>query len=365
MEGSNMKAVIMTFHAVPNYGAALQAYALQEALREYFDTVEIVNYTPQYIRNEYQYFNCYSIFSFILSIWSFPSFAKKISNFKKFQLQYFSLTKASGKTTEDLGDIEADVAFLGSDQIWNPEITNGFDAAYFGKINWSKKITIASYAASIGKVSLSCNEQNEIRNLLCNLDNISVRESDAKDMLQPYTDKKICTVVDPTLLVGRKFFDKLIRPIQQRGYILIYSLTGNPETEAMAVKISKYIEKPIIELSGRRKGIVKKKHRVIYTAGPSEFISLIANADFVVTDSFHGTVFSLLYHKKFISIPHKTRGGRIVNLLSICGLSERMTNQFSKLLVENDIPWTSVDEKIEIAREESKNYIESVMENHA
>lgn len=359
-----MKAVIMTFHAVPNYGAALQAYALQETLKKYFDTVEIVDYMPKYLENECRYFNFYSIFSLALSAWSFTSFAKKMSAFKKFRQQHFLLTKISGKTTGDLCGIEADVVFLGSDQIWNPEITDGFDPAFFGKINWNKKTIIASYAASIGKATLSSKEQTEIIKLISNLDYISVREIEAKNLLQPYTEKNICAVVDPTVLAGRKCFDGLISPVRQSNYILMYSLTRNPETETLAVKISKYLGKPIIELSGKRKGIVRKRHKAIYTAGPSEFLSLIAHADFVVTDSFHGTVFSLLYHKKFISIPHKTRGGRIVDLLSMCGLSERMTSRFDTQLIEEDITWESVDKKIETAREESENYIMRVTKKY-
>ena len=356
-----MKADIVTFHSVPNYGAVLQAYALQEYLKTLCDKVEIVDYRPNELLHEYKRINTYSFFSIAHSLWSLFPYTKKLSKFAKFRSNFLSLSKSTGKNIEELGTITSDVVFLGSDQIWNPEITNGVDSAYFGKFKWLDQPTIASYAASVGKAEFTLEEQGKIVCLLKDVDFVSVREDEAKQLLSPYTDKEIYTVVDPTILAGRQCFDNLVNSVPLQNYVLIYSLTGNPDTEAMAVKVSKYLEAPIVELSGRRKGFVKKNHKTIYTAGPTEFVSLIANATYIVTDSFHGTAFSLLYHKKFISIPHKTRGGRIINLLSICNLSDRMTNKFEKELIDNDIRWEDVDSKIAYAKEKSEDYIKEVI----
>ena len=116
-----------------------------------------------------------------------------------------------------------------------------------------------------------------------------------------------------------------------------------------------------MEISGRRKGLRKPAHEVLYDAGPEEFVSLIANAAFVVTDSFHGTVFSLLFHRPFITIPHQTRGGRLLTLLGVCGLHERCCTQPDDAVVDAPIDWENSDRLLAQARENSLRFLQNAL----
>ena len=203
----NKKASILTFHCVPNYGAVLQAYALQEVLKNFFDEVEILDYRPNNLTREYNVINYYSVFSVAATLFSSSSFKKKKQRFFEYENKYFNLSSQHIINISSLKNYRTDALFLGSDQIWNPDITNGFDKAYFGKFDIADSTKVISYAASIGKNSFT-NTQSYILNYLLNgIDVISVRESQAKDILQNLCDKSIEVVADPTILAGREYFD--------------------------------------------------------------------------------------------------------------------------------------------------------------
>lgn len=354
------KAGILTFHCVPNYGAVLQAYGMQQALEKYFDHVEMIDYRPKAVMAEYHVINFYSIFSTAMSIWSAIPFLQKKHKFSRFAKNRMHLSAAYPQSSPLQG---MDMVVLGSDQIWNSEITRGLDPAYFGNLVWKDRPYVISYAASLGKAKLNDQECTQFKTLLTGIDAISVRESEAKDLLQSLTEKEISVVIDPTLLAGVDCFASLVKPVPYSRYLLIYSLTGYKETQDLAVKVAKYLGLRIVEISGRRKGLISKGHTTIYTAGPEDFLSLIASADFVVTDSFHGTVFSLLFHRQFLTVPHKTRGGRMQNLLSLCNLTERMTASFKKELVLDPVDWNSVDHQLELARKESETFLRKAVEH--
>lgn len=354
------KASIVTFHCVPNYGAVLQAYALQEKLKCTFDKLEIVDYRPKRITKEYDLINFYSVFSVAASLWSIFPYIKKRKAFKKFEKEYLNLSQNSGKTSKSFSDYKTDYLFLGSDQIWNCDITKGFDPVYFGQIGEKTKTVKATYAASIGKGNYNEAEKAEFKRLVKCVDKISVREPEAQLILSKYADVTSEVVVDPTVLAGAECFTKLIKPVKYEKYLLFYFLNGSSEAEALAYKAAKYLGLPIIEVSGRRKSVISRKHKVFYDAGPAEFLSLLYNSKYVVTDSFHGTVFSLLFHKPFLSFPNNKRGGRLVNLLNIAGLSERLNDKFDKTVINKSIDWENVDKCLQKERSIAENYIEQV-----
>lgn len=357
------KASIITFHCVPNYGAVLQAYALQETLKDYFENVEIINYCPNTLLDEYKIINFYSIFSVVATLWSSVSYKRKCKKFLAFSKIRLRLSQTKGSTLDDFVDYKTDYVFVGSDQIWNPDITGGFDNVYFGKLSTVFKPIIVSYAASIGKSLLNDDEIEQMGKLIQGVDFISVREPEAQTLIDSSFHRESDVVVDPTILAGRDCFQGLVSKIDNKPYVLLYSLNGYSETESMAEKIARYLRLDLIELSGKRKPFFKKNHRSIYDAGPEEFVSYIANAQYVVTDSFHGTVFSLLFHKNMITIPHKTRGGRTRNLMSIAGLNDRLMDTFDRDVIERVICWEKVDEKLAVEREKARHFIERVISN--
>jgi len=350
------KAGIVTFHCVPNYGAVLQTYGLQEVLKKYIDDVEIVDYRPEGLTGAYKIISTYSIFSLAATAWAALPFKRKCMKFEEFRKNKLHLSAEHGKEPVHFADYEADYIFVGSDQIWNPDITGGFDPAYFGQIGTFTKVV--AYGASIGKPALNDGEKEQMNELLKGVGYISVREPDTKELLPPALRTEAAVVVDPTILAGRDCFQDLAGAPSGRPYVLMYSLNGYPETLAAAEKAAEYLDVELIELSGRRKPFVPESHKAIYDAGPAEFVSWLAHAEYVVTDSFHGAAFSLLFHKELLAVPHKTRGGRTRNLMSVAGLSERLTDRFDRKLAEHTVSWEQVDEKLTAERRKSLAFIE-------
>ena len=218
----NKKYNILTFHCVPNYGAVLQAYGMQEYLKKYTEDVSIIDYRPNYLLKEYKYINTYSLKSVAFSFLSLFSYGIKRKKFDKFISEGFSLTEKMYNSNRELSELKPDYLFLGSDQIWNPQITNGFDPAFFGELNTVNHPVVISYAASLGKGSFSSDEKEELKSLVSGLDYVSVREEEAKNILGELTSKDIEVVCDPTILAGRECFDKFIKPVKHKKYLLFY-----------------------------------------------------------------------------------------------------------------------------------------------
>lgn len=356
------KTTIITFHSVINYGAVLQAYGLQQVVRKYNSNVEILDYKPDYVFAKYKLISPGSVFSFFRSLFSLRVYARKKNRFEKFVNDNMTLSKMSGKCSDDFSRYYTDEIIVGSDQIWNPEITGYFDPFYFGKINEHIKCKTISYAASLGKAGITYDESSRLLELLCNIKNISVREEEAKAILEGLAVKDIEVVVDPTILAGVGCYDCFTTPQTNVEYVLLFSLTNNAEYVALAEKIAKYKHVRLIEVTNMRKPLVKKKHMVVYDAGPAEFLSYIKYASYVVTDSFHGTAFSILFHKEFQTILHNTRGGRMKTLLKSVGLSNRLSSVFTRDLLREQIDWECVEEKLVTERKKSIEFIERALE---
>lgn len=352
------KAIIITFHCCPNYGAVLQTYGLYQYLKSIFQEVEVLDYRPSSLMNEYKYINTYSLGSIVVSIWSLFPFLKKRMRFSAF-LRHINMSRNTILCVNDIKQIDAKYCFVGSDQIWNPEITHGFDKVYFGGIPHSDPFFIISYGASLGKGMFSQEEKIQLKQLLQGISAMSVRESSAKDMIEKDFKINADVVLDPTLLAGRFVFDKFVINKQKEEYLFIYTLSQNPNevVRPLAQQIANEKRLRIIEISGNRKGFNKVTHKVIYDAGPVEFLSILANAKYVVTDSFHGTAFSLLFHRQFLTIPHRTRGGRMISLLSIVGLEHRLAALDNVHQMDMPIDWTDVDKRLDSARKRSAEFI--------
>lgn len=353
------KATIVTFHCVPNYGAVLQAYALQKTLESFCDEVEILDYRPKGLFSSYKNISTSNLFSFVKSIYNLFPFLKKKCRFSKFINSNLNLSDLRYYNSKDLY-CNSDYVFLGSDQIWNPDILKHLDPVYFGMFPKKKEAVIASYAASIGKADLNLSEKEFVISALNEINYISVREKEAENFLKEFISRPISVDVDPTLLAGPGVFQKFIKNAKRKPYVLLYSLNGRKEPFSIAYKITKYLNIELIELSGVRKPIFKTHHKTIYDAGPEDFLTYIHNADFVITDSFHGCVFSILFHIPFVTIPFKERSSRIINLLRLAGLENRNINNFNREILYEEINWDNVDKMIDQYRIKSIDYIRKV-----
>jgi hypothetical protein len=347
-----MKIGILTFHRAHNYGAVLQAYALQEVLKNMGHNVEFIDYRNPFLLNIYNWFiwRRFITKDMAKAIKELMLVFKRKRRFDKFQhfIQSDLSLSANPYTLTSY-----DVIIVGSDQVWNTKLTHGFDPMYWGKWNHQNTI-VASYAVSMEDY-ISTNDKKEISELLKNFDYISVREENIKKQLETLSNKKIDVTIDPTLLLDRESWLHIEdKPLINEDYILLYQVRNNEIAEDIAKQISQYLNIRIVHLSAR---IDLCNNNETISSGPIDFLNLFRHAKFVVCTSFHGTIFSLIYHIPFCSvILNDGNDARVTNILSQVGLSERGVSEYTNHLFSS-VNWPNVDEKIYEIRQKSMNYL--------
>ncbi len=233
------------------------------------------------------------------------------------------------KTYEELqaANLDLDAYIVGSDQVWNPSHIGGFDPAYF--LNFAKEgRKKISYAASVGSDYIHPKYKDDIKDSLASYTAISVRERSIQDEVQELTTKPVEVVLDPTMLLEKEDYEEIkVESSIKEPYILVYMMEKNQQVVSLANTISISLGLPTIQ---RRytKGLINQLPP-FYTADAGEFIGLIEGAECVITNSFHGTVFSILYNKPFVSMLHSDTGSRTVDLLTELGLESHILYDIS------------------------------------
>ena len=329
-----------------NYGGCLQAIALQKVLKKYDSNVETINYV-EYMNTKK------NAKTFIKSI----VYKNRNKKFNEFRSKHLKLTSK----VVILEDDETSKYIVGSDQIWNPNINYEIRKNFYLAFVKDNKRKFA-YAASIGDNILDYNKENEkcIIELLNRFKSISVRESSTVEILTGKINQKIYNVVDPTFLLTKKEWDKYKNKNNNSNYALVYMLG----IEKNVIKnINNNINDDIMEISYKKN--FKKTKYVENNYGPSEFIGAIDSSKYVITNSFHGMVFSIIYHKDFYVILRDTMNSRIYDLLHKLNLTDRIItkdNIEDKLKVMKKIDYNKVDIKLEKMKKDSIKYIKSIFE---
>jgi O-antigen ligase len=365
---------VMTFHRARNYGTCLQAMALQKALGNLGCRSVLLDYQPDYIEDSFGVFN-YELWRqekgiksklvFLLkTIFKLPRNIRREWNFETFRDRYYQISAESFYTEQELKDASLPYTayVFGSDQIWNPQLTRGFCGTYFGDFVSSQNAVKASYAASIGISDIS-DVAEEMKKQVNTLDFIGVRERNARDLLAPLTDKEIVVNADPTLLLDAQEWISMTHesPIK-KPYILVYALEINEELIRCASDLAKEKKMPIVFFDTKNRygcEVISK-----YAADPIEFLSLLRGAAYVITNSFHGTVFSVVFQKQFLCIPHQTRASRLVNLLEDLGLTDRIQYRAEEQKeIDCPIDYQSVQNILKTKRDESLTYLKMILES--
>lgn len=364
----NIKTI--TCHNVYNYGASLQAYALMKYLQNLGHNVEIIDYMPKYIRDSLSLWsigkrwNKNMIIKFAFYCYVVPM---RICNkrghrkFDAFTNDYLSLTKRYN-SYEELCEYppEADVYFAGSDQIWNPTINNGLDPAFY--LNFiSECKTKASYAASFSISDIPVQYQNFIKEKLTKLDFISVREESGLRILQKLGFNKGVQVVDPVFLLEKNDWEKFIYRPKYEQYILVYDQENNGVIKDLAVFFSQCKKKKIVAFRD-----LYPRFYADYTetnTGPIDFLSLIAHADIVITNSFHCMAFSIIFEKNFYVVPrmHQKVNSRMKDLLDFIGCSDRLIAQTDFQYIDSIINYEYVKNRLLEKKKQSCHYINTVL----
>lgn len=377
-----MKIKTITCHHVYNYGASLQAYALQHYLESLGHDVEIIDFNPWFHRARYNPFwihpNAYGISAKIIKMLPvmkyivtplqayrkgmFKTWGRKKA-FDKFEKQYYNLTNYKYLSSDDLkrNPPIANIYVAGSDQIWNTYYENGKEPAYYLDFG-DKKTKRISYAASLATSSIKDGYESFVKDELNKFNAISVREITGAQVLNQLGFENISVVLDPVFLLDGKDWEKLSMKGKNYGlvpntYVLVYDFLGNDDNMIAFIKNYAKIRNlrivSINDFSSR-----KYAHININNAGPLEFLSLIKNSACVVASSFHATAFSILLRKEFYTFQLKgdNNASRMKDLLFSIGLSERFNPQRNIL---QTIDWKCVYSKLLNLKNISKQFLES------
>lgn len=366
----------ITLHHNANYGANLQAYALVKCLSQLTeDEVCLVDYRNERIRNLYRFapFNVLDN-GIQINFSSCKRFAKMLlrpqgtlirdRKFQKFRNAHIPMTKIV-KNGEQIKALNCSHLFVGSDQIWNDWITGDQkNRVFYGNVKQDNTV-LASYAASLGNQEFSAEEDAAVSAYINNFDFLTVREENLAGLVRNRYRGNVEIVSDPVFLLDKTEWEKLcVSSTQEEPYIFVYFLERNPELFKLAEKVSEYLNLPLRVFCD---GLVIPWGQENYdkNADPIDFVSGIRNARFVVTNSFHGTVFSMLFHTPFVTIPDTVRGIRMEELLRKYGLSDRLcysADAFSTDLVEQDINGSSVEAMLASEREYARDYLRKVLQ---
>ena len=309
-----MKIGILTFQNAENYGAVLQCYALQEHLKKLYpnDEICVIDYRNTLIDNSYK--SIYVRKSFLQNIAQFlylPKVLKKKNNFRKFKRNFLNLTHPDFSSF--------DIIYYGSDQIWNTTLTNG-DLTYFGEGFSGKKI---AYGASDGgEMQIT----DDIKSLLSSFDSIFCREISLENKIKNMgISVPISTVLDPVFLLNKNEWLKIAIPPKEKNYILAYKIALRDDFDIQAEKLGMQLGKKVVQIVYLKsiKKYFYKKQKIIQAISPEQFLGYLANADFILTTSFHGTAFSIMFEKPFYVLSFEKRSERITELLNYFGLEKQ------------------------------------------
>ena len=393
MEGLRMKIGIITFHFPYNCGATLQCLALQTKLESLGHEVCIINYRPWYHQNRYtpmknpiywgkkcfdketrsfprKVYKGMKGFFQTVSSWRGNAETKiKDAKFSSFIQSNLHETKVY-RTLKQLQDNPpaCDVYISGSDQLWNAGLTDGsFDAAYFMKFG-SPKTGRMTYSVGTNFGSLQ-NPAAVLEDLVKDIDIISIRENKWRAVLEEATHgkKEIHTDLDPTLLLNKEdYYPKMSDQLTKtEPYILTYTMPNETQKQINngARLLGKELGMKVIDINGNPNGMNKKADdsRI---CGPDEFLWYMKNADYVLTNSFHGTAFSLIFEKQFMVIPHSITGYRATELLDKVGLSSRYKKITTDAVEEmkKEIDYTLIRDRVHELQQESVDFLVSSLD---
>jgi hypothetical protein len=363
-----------------NYGSLLQTYAIQQYLLKANYDNEIIYYKENSVLKRILRFSnsAYTVSKFKIIIrqlyiklfykdigGELEKRSNKFEQFKKDHLLFSNIIVGSNNLIDEIKNY--DQVVLGSDQVLHPAnlLMNYFNLNFVPSS--MKKI---GFAPSFGVSSIPENQKNRTKNYLKRFEHLSVREIAGKKIVKDLTGRDVPVVCDPTLLVKKKIWDDLIAEVPKKevNYIFCYFLGENPKHRSFANELKKLTGFEIITLkyldefvkSDMDFGDISP-----FEVGPSEFVSLISNAEYVLTDSFHASIFSIIYHRKFFTFNRfaetkgKSTNSRISSLFKTLNLNNRLIlgNENPSDLVKDEINYKNVENEINKIRDFSESFL--------
>ena len=366
-----MKIGILTWLHNGNYGSILQAYALQKALRNQGYQTENIDYAPSTVKKVENLIKNKNSLKLFLEKWddycakkvagSPRELSEKQKKFEDFRENYINITRrySSPKEVATI-DGEYDAYICGSDQIWSPVLLN--PVFYFDFLSDTERKI--AYACSFGVSSIKGKKATKITNYLNRFDYISVRESSGCEIVKNLIGKVVPVMPDPTLLLQRTDWDKVSKyNLNLNKYIFCYFLSWNEDYWKYVENVSQQLGYQIVIVPSVKQ-TYQVDAKILKNIGPEEWVGLVKNASYVITDSFHGTVFSIIYNKPFTVLKRfsddnpRSQNSRIYTLLEHYNLTNRLG-------INTDIfnlqEYTKVNSQVEYDRRYALEWLNNVL----
>ena len=365
------KVGILTTYFASNYGAMLQPFALKRYLELLGYDVEMIRYEQKYISHYYNPWKPEKLLSpnplrNLAYLIELPGMLLREMRFKKYMYRHINNTKGFVKEIPQ----DKDYYFIGSDQIWNPKNTNGFDDVYFGDFPTKQDSIKASYAASAETITYSKDQEDYLRKNIKNFNYVSVREASLADNIKKVTGRDdIFTVLDPTMLVDPNVYDeiKATNPYPQGKFVFFYSIRNcTPFLDkirdyAVSINAKLVIVTAMPDRMYLKYAIKNTAVKYLPYAGIDIFLGGMKYADCVFTASFHGSVFAILNKKRFYTLQlNDDCMTRPTHLLTMLGIPDRLLS-IDDTITEDVINYDSVNKLLDEQRSFSKNYVLKVL----
>ena len=358
-----MRIGILTFHRAHNYGAVLQCYALQEILKSKGHDVQVVDYHQPWIEDQYDLLSwnmlkrncgsatqCLNYLKGNLKKWLLAP--DKAKNFHDFREKFLNLSLPC----TDVLPQNYDCYVIGSDQLWSLHCLGGkHDAVYLGGFERPAGSHLVGYAISADVNSVQ-KSAGLLKAAVPGFDALSMREKEVADVVAQITGCLCQVCLDPTLLTDASLWNPLLTPVEQDEYVLMYEVRWNPQTKGL---LRKKAEELAAEVGPHCKVIdLSRVNRPV-----TEFVSLFRNAKYVVTTSFHGIVFSIIFGIPFYAFPLWAGYDlRYTELLKSLGAEERLLS-FDTPMKPFAMDFKPIKDKLSERRKSSFEFIDKYICN--
>lgn len=362
-----MKIGILTFHNAYNYGAVLQTYATQELVKSLGHEVEVIDYRCKAIDDDYSRRKFHLRYVPKKRFYKIPLYCiekyfywKRRKRFNTFSDKYIMLSKKTYFQGNEISLHDYNVVLIGSDQLWNKSLTGGLDKIYWGQFDTSVGTCKVAWSVCMNTINMTAVETSLIKEYLKSFSAISVRENTLQTLISKLTDKKVWHTLDPTLLLPPQKWEDVCHPVKESNYMAVYAVRKEEETISFARQLASKLNKKLIIIRSYSKWYVSSENKEY--CGPDDFLSLIKYADYVVTSSFHGTVFSLIFQRQFVC-PILDGNLRIEDLLHTAGLSNRFVKDFKEALSLPLIDYNHHSDQLELKRKETIDFLSNALKH--
>lgn len=366
-----MKIKTITCHEVYNHGASLQEHALLKYLEKLGHNAEAIHYKPPYLSKHLNLWEIsnekYKINFFIKSLYILAKLPTRLIDLRRkkafdiFSAKYIKTGKTLYKSNDDLkANLPlADAYICGSDQIWNSFFENGKDPAFYLDFVPDDKLKI-SYAASFAIDKLEDSLKPFVENNVKRINHISVRETSGLKILQDININNATQVLDPVFFHNKEYWKQnFVFPINSK-YILVYDFDNNPTIKKITLKFANEKKLKIFTVNKN----IKYADANFWLKGPCHFLSLLANAEIVISNSFHAVAFSLIFEKQFLVVNRKekinTRMRDLLLLLDVPNLMINHTN-IDEVPYQPIKSYESINKKLNESIEKSKTFLKEAL----